>query len=212
MVMKEIQLRPLQRQLYASSRTTPPLLLSTNFFLQGAKLYVPTIDCELFDTDGKTVAKSIDDMFETQFNRLLDLTHAMRSQARVKTVPNLPGKTIESINEFKGWSLGAGFSYLLNAESTATSIKRKPGRPSKALYSDPTWPPAPATPSKWTETGWRVLNWHMANIEGPCAADVNLLDLKDWDQDDPYEFTGDHCLIISGYSRTMNQLLWWMVY
>jgi hypothetical protein len=31
----------------------------------------------------------------------------------------------------------------------------------------------------------RVFNWHLANIEGACAADVSQLSLLYWDQDDP---------------------------
>jgi len=53
---------------------------------------------------------------------------------------------------------------------------------------------------------WRILNWHFANIEGPCGADVSLLSLINWDQDDPYEFPGDHCLIKQGYGHLVNSM------
>ena len=53
---------------------------------------------------------------------------------------------------------------------------------------------------------WRVLNWHFANIEGPCGADLSMLSLNQWDQDDPYEFEGDHCLLQRGYGHLVNSL------
>jgi len=54
------------------------------------------------------------------------------------------------------------------------------------------------------------MNWHFANIEGPCGADLSLLSLFHWDQDDQFEFGklvskglivdlgGDHCFIQQG--------------
>jgi lysine-specific histone demethylase 1 len=53
---------------------------------------------------------------------------------------------------------------------------------------------------------WRILNWHFANIEGPCGADISLLSLQKWDQDDPYEFDGEHCVIREGYGHLVNAL------
>jgi len=53
---------------------------------------------------------------------------------------------------------------------------------------------------------WRILQWHFANIEGPCGADLSLLSLATWDQDDAYEFEGDHCLIQQGYGHCINTL------
>ncbi len=53
---------------------------------------------------------------------------------------------------------------------------------------------------------WATLNWHFANLEGPCGADLSLLSLHHWDQDDPFEFGGDHCLLQQGYGCLVNSL------
>jgi len=52
----------------------------------------------------------------------------------------------------------------------------------------------------------RVLNWHFANIEGPCAADISRLSLLYWDQDDPYEYEGSHCILPDGYCQVTRYL------
>jgi len=40
-----------------------------------------------------------------------------------------------------------------------------------------------------------LLNWHVANLEYACAIDLNLVSLNEWDQDDGYEFVGEHFLV-----------------
>lgn len=51
----------------------------------------------------------------------------------------------------------------------------------------PQMPRAEPTATEFTQFEKRILNWHIANIEGPCGASVDKLDLLQWDQDDPYE-------------------------
>lgn len=38
----------------------------------------------------------------------------------------------------------------------------------------------------------QVLDWHFANLEFANAAPLDKLSLKHWDQDDDFEFTGQH--------------------
>jgi hypothetical protein len=38
----------------------------------------------------------------------------------------------------------------------------------------------------------QVLDWHFANLEFANATPLSYLSLKHWDQDDEFEFTGQH--------------------
>ncbi|GLJ33375.1 hypothetical protein SUGI_0671400 [Cryptomeria japonica] len=44
----------------------------------------------------------------------------------------------------------------------------------------------------------QILNWHLANLEYANAGLLSKLSLAFWDQDDPYEMGGDHCLLAGG--------------
>jgi [histone H3]-N6,N6-dimethyl-L-lysine4 FAD-dependent demethylase len=52
----------------------------------------------------------------------------------------------------------------------------------------------------------RLLNWHMANLEYANAGCLSDLSLAHWDQDDPYEMGGDHCLLAGGNGRLIDAL------
>lgn len=45
----------------------------------------------------------------------------------------------------------------------------------------------------------QILDWHCANLEYGCAAHLDLVDLHEWDQDDQFEFSGEHCMLEKGY-------------
>ncbi len=47
----------------------------------------------------------------------------------------------------------------------------------------------------------KVVDWHLANLEYACAARLELVALHEWDQDDQFEFSGEHCMIERGYVR-----------
>lgn len=38
----------------------------------------------------------------------------------------------------------------------------------------------------------QILDWHFANLEFANATPLATLSLKHWDQDDDFEFTGNH--------------------
>lgn len=46
----------------------------------------------------------------------------------------------------------------------------------------------------------QILDWHFANLEFANATPLSNLSLKHWDQDDDFEFIGNHTTVKSGYS------------
>ena len=47
----------------------------------------------------------------------------------------------------------------------------------------------------------QLLDWHCANLEYGCAAHLDLVALHEWDQDDQFEFYGEHCMLEKGYEN-----------
>lgn len=43
-----------------------------------------------------------------------------------------------------------------------------------------------------------VLNWHISNLEYGCASSLSNVSLLNWDQDDPYDYDGNHALLPQG--------------
>ncbi|KAL5976218.1 Lysine-specific histone demethylase 1 2 [Asimina triloba] len=52
----------------------------------------------------------------------------------------------------------------------------------------------------------QLLDWHLANLEYANAGRLSNLSLAYWDQDDPYEMGGDHCLLAGGNWRLINAM------
>ncbi|XP_014091037.3 possible lysine-specific histone demethylase 1 [Bactrocera oleae] len=46
----------------------------------------------------------------------------------------------------------------------------------------------------------QILDWHFANLEFANATPLSNLSLKHWDQDDDFEFIGNHTTVRNGYS------------
>jgi hypothetical protein len=55
----------------------------------------------------------------------------------------------------------------------------------------------------------QLLDWHCANLEYGCAAHLDLVALKEWDQDDQFEFHGEHCMLEKGYVRSLRDGAKW---
>lgn len=53
----------------------------------------------------------------------------------------------------------------------------------------------------------RLMRWHIANLEYGCAAPIDSVSLKYWDQDDPYGFIGDHALLKRGFGPLISALM-----
>nr|GLL47056.1 lysine-specific histone demethylase 1 homolog 2 [Ipomoea trifida] len=52
----------------------------------------------------------------------------------------------------------------------------------------------------------QLLDWHFANLEYANAGCLSNLSASHWDQDDPYEMGGDHCLLAGGNWRLIKAL------
>ncbi|XP_077254061.1 LSD1-like2 isoform X2 [Tasmannia lanceolata] len=52
----------------------------------------------------------------------------------------------------------------------------------------------------------QLIDWHLANLEYANAGSLSNLSLAYWDQDDPYEMGGDHCLLAGGNGRLINAM------
>lgn len=53
----------------------------------------------------------------------------------------------------------------------------------------------------------RIMDWHFANLEYGCAAELKEVSLPYWNQDDVYGgFGGPHCMIKGGYSTPLEAL------
>ncbi|KAF8370156.1 hypothetical protein HHK36_031787 [Tetracentron sinense] len=52
----------------------------------------------------------------------------------------------------------------------------------------------------------QFLDWHLANLEYANAGCLSNLSAAYWDQDDPYEMGGDHCLLAGGNWRLIKAL------
>lgn len=55
-----------------------------------------------------------------------------------------------------------------------------------------------------TEIG--LLGWYWANLEYACACDLSCLSLRNWDQDDPFDFSGDHLILVDGYKAMLKPI------
>lgn len=52
----------------------------------------------------------------------------------------------------------------------------------------------------------QLLDWHLANLEYANAGPLSSLSAVYWDQDDPYEMSGDHCFLMGGNWRLIKAL------
>ncbi|PKS06373.1 hypothetical protein jhhlp_007121 [Lomentospora prolificans] len=58
-----------------------------------------------------------------------------------------------------------------------------------------------------TEQDFRLLNWHVANLEYSNATNMHNLSLGGWDIDAGNEWVGKHTMIVGGYQRVARGLL-----
>merc|ERR1712227_109178 len=52
----------------------------------------------------------------------------------------------------------------------------------------------------------RILDWHIASLEYANSAPIKHLSMKHWDQDDAFEFPGDHYIVANGYDTIYENL------
>ncbi|CAM9624975.1 unnamed protein product [Scytosiphon promiscuus] len=60
--------------------------------------------------------------------------------------------------------------------------------------------------ANFSKAEMEVWNWHRGNLEISCGADLNELDHLHWNQDDEYDFDGDHVIIKEGYAALSSRV------
>lgn len=162
----------------------------------GAGLYSPSPSLDLYDYDGSRVPRHLDENLESEWNRLLDRSVEARHGMELTHSASVAGGPVR-----KGWSLASGIEFLMKEELLSQVSNWKADQELSNLIDNGSIGSrdvkSPAGRSLAREE--RILNWHFANIEGPCAAPLEKLDLFEWDQDDAFEYEGRHCLITTGY-------------
>ncbi|KAI5071998.1 hypothetical protein GOP47_0012104 [Adiantum capillus-veneris] len=163
-------------------------------------------DCPLFDSVvGTKVPADIDEALEAEYNSLLDDTVMLVAQngdvamqmsleeglelalkrhkeqeKRASTLFRGTDSLSEKINQFE--QDGHAVCMRESSESTKKSLGISP-------------------------LERRVMDWHFANLEYGCAAELNRVSLPYWNQDDVYGgFAGPHCMIKGGYGTVMEAL------
>ncbi|TPX72697.1 hypothetical protein SpCBS45565_g00268 [Spizellomyces sp. 'palustris'] len=136
-------------------------------------------ECQLYDYNGEAVDQRADMRCEELFNEILEQAcHTVMEGGRryVVTGPRVrtSTKTPADIPQLPLRSLGEMFDYHLSRHP-----KRFMLRP----------------------LDWRLINWHIANLEFANAASIDQLSLYNWDQDDEHGFDGDHAMIPGGYGQ-----------
>ncbi|KAF9355232.1 hypothetical protein BGX34_010575 [Mortierella sp. NVP85] len=138
--------------------------------------------CVLFDHDGRPVSATMDIQCEAIFNRILDQACQLREK------DELPRHLSEYLKE--------------RAKKDDKSTGRVESVPSPTLghcmdfflESHPDFP-------TWTEKELGLIHWHYANLEFANATPLDQLSLRHWDQDDEYEFSGPHSMVVRGYGQ-----------
>eukprot|EP01125_Pyxidicula_operculata_P022231 TRINITY_DN897_c0_g2_i2.p1 TRINITY_DN897_c0_g2~~TRINITY_DN897_c0_g2_i2.p1 ORF type:complete len:572 (+),score=139.56 TRINITY_DN897_c0_g2_i2:14-1729(+) len=51
-----------------------------------------------------------------------------------------------------------------------------------------------------------ILDWYYSNLEYACATDLTHLSLLHWDQDDGFDFSGEHLILVDGYASMISPL------
>lgn len=151
----------------------------------------------LYDTNGKIVSTTIDTQVENIFNEFLNEVGKIRGKpcyfSRRRLVRGHFDRHLMLMNDFN------------NNQNTQNPYSETDSSLGKVindiLYQ---WQKKNKT---FPNESWGVLNWYFANIEGPYGADLSLLSLNHFDQDDSSPTSeGNNCLIFQGYGHIINHL------
>ncbi|KAJ3051101.1 hypothetical protein HK097_007926 [Rhizophlyctis rosea] len=131
--------------------------------------------CPLYDHDGSPVPPQSDTFTNTLFNSILDSACNTIIHNGVPAVIT-KGKRIRQDPNPDGTSpsLGQMFDYHMERHE------------------------------QWKGLGAqevRLVQWHLANLEFANAARLDRTSLQHWDQDDGFEFGGDHAMVKGGYGQ-----------
>ncbi|KAF9585125.1 hypothetical protein BGW38_003781, partial [Lunasporangiospora selenospora] len=143
--------------------------------------YLVNETCDIFDHKGSPVPKQQDVHFEAVFNQILDQACQLRVQEtepptvvkRPNNQPKLGMRTVHTLLMDRP-TLGESMDYFIESHPEFRS---------------------------WTQYELSLIHWHYANLEFANATPLDRLSLKHWDQDDEYEFSGNHCMVVEGYGQ-----------
>ncbi|KAF9995366.1 hypothetical protein BGZ80_004170 [Entomortierella chlamydospora] len=171
--------------------------------------YLVNQTCDLFGHDGKLVTKTLDVHCETVFNQILERACQLRDE------DELPLKLKAYLSERNKWD-GKGPGRV---QSTT--------QPTLGHSMDFFMESHPERHS-WTSKELGLIHWHYANLEVTTSENIchtkyqqgfqkakltfnitqfanatplDQLSLRYWDQDDDYEFSGSHCMVVQGYGQ-----------
>ena len=112
-----------------------------------------------------------------------------RADAEVFEAYNGPGGALEGVNDLR---------QRMGAEANAVTLGEALERVRRETLRDKIDVSAGVENDLW--------HWHLANLEFANATRLDALSLGQWDQDDPYEFGGDHEWLPRGNSRVVAAL------
>ncbi|KAL1868043.1 hypothetical protein VTK73DRAFT_3868 [Phialemonium thermophilum] len=126
-----------------------------------------------------------------------------RVTGRVLVEPGTPGTLKASFKaKLMGWPLKAG---ALSDDIDLESATKEPGATLGSVTD--------SVISQYKEIvdlnaqDYRLINWHIANLEYSNATNYHQLSLQGWDIDAGYEWEGKHTMIIGGYQSVPRGLL-----
>ncbi|KAF9305788.1 hypothetical protein BGZ74_008867 [Mortierella antarctica] len=144
--------------------------------------YLDHENCDLFEHDGKLVDKTMDVHCETVFNQILEDACQLREHDKLpdQLTAYLGGRT-------KTDTVGPGRVKSASLPTLGHSMDY-------FIESHPEF-------QTWTHNELGLIHWHYANLEFANATPLDQLSLRHWDQDDDYEFSGPHCMVVQGYGQ-----------
>ncbi|KAF9922346.1 hypothetical protein FBU30_007572 [Linnemannia zychae] len=138
--------------------------------------------CDLYGHDGQLVPKAMDIHCEAVFNEILEQACQLRDEDEIPKALQAYLKERAKID-----SRGPGRVLSTDLPTLGHSMD----------YFIQTHPEF----KTWTFQELGLIHWHYANLEFANATPLDQLSLRHWDQDDDYEFAGDHCMVKEGYGQ-----------
>ncbi|XP_026749032.2 lysine-specific histone demethylase 1A [Galleria mellonella] len=142
---------------------------------------------------------TLQEKFKTNLNKMTDIQELLKSMKVEKDallVERERGATGEAsiLQEFNLRRLNREMNQLCNEYDSLVTQNANIEEKLTQLESNP--------PSSvyLSVRDRQILDWHFANLEFANATPLGNLSLKHWDQDDDFEFTGNHLTVRNGYS------------
>ncbi|MCO5548955.1 hypothetical protein L7F22_002419 [Adiantum nelumboides] len=163
-------------------------------------------DCPLFDSVvGTKVPPDIDEALEAEYNSLLDDTVMLVAQSGDVAMQMSLEQGLELALERRKEQEKRASILFRGTDILLEKIKR---------FEQSAHAPCMRESSASSQSSLdisslerRVMDWHFANLEYGCAAELNRVSLPYWNQDDVYGgFAGPHCMIKGGYGTVMEAL------